>query len=91
MPDTDFSNLVIGGYLNGAYEAIRYELFLHTNYQKTVNITALPAFYLEPNTRTHISDLSTNTFGDYIIQNINFNLGPGANMSVTMNEALERL
>ena len=91
VPDEDFSNLVIGGYLNGAYEAIRYELFLHTNYQKTVNITALPAFYLEPNTRTHISDLSTNTFGDYIIQNISLNLGPGANMSVTMNEALERL
>ena len=91
VPNNIYSNLIIGGYLNGAYEAIRYELFLHTTYQKTVSITALPAFYLEPNSRVKVSNASTNTFGDYIIQNINFSLGPGANMSVTMNEALERL
>lgn len=91
VPDTVFSNLVIGGYLNGAYEAIRYALFSHTTYQKTLNIVALPAFYLEPNSRVHVSDTSTNTFGDFVIQNINLTLGPGANMSVTMNEALERL
>jgi len=91
VPNDVYSNLIIGGYLNGAYEAIRYELFLHTNYQKTISITALPAFYLEPNSRVNVSNAATNTFGDYIIQNINFSLGPGANMSVTMNEALERL
>lgn len=91
VPNDIYSNLIIGGYLNGAYEAIRYELFSHTTYQKTLSITALPAFYLEPNSRVYVSNASTNTFGDYVIQNINFNLGPGANMSVTMNEALERL
>lgn len=91
VPDSIYSNLFIGGYLNGAYEAIRYSLFLHTTYQKTLNVTAIPAFYLEPNSRVHVSDISTNTFGDFIIQNINLNLGLGANMSATMNEALERL
>lgn len=91
VPNDIYSNLLIGGYLNGAYEAIRYALFSHTTYQKTLNITAIPAFYLEPNSRVHVSDTSTNTFGDFVIQNINFTLGPGANMSVTMNEALERL
>ena len=91
VPDKIFSHLIVGGYLNGAYEAIRYALFSHTTYQKTLNIMALPAFYLEPNSRVHISDTSTNTFGDFIIQNISLTLGPGANMSVTMNEALERL
>ena len=91
VPNDVYANLFIGGYLNGAYEAIRYALFSHTTYQKTLSIVAIPAFYLEPNSRVRVSDTSTNTFGDFITQNINFTLGPGANMSVTMNEALERL
>ena len=92
VPDDVFSNLLIGGYLNGAYEAIRYELFLHTNYQKTLNVTSIPIYYLEPNTRVSMSETSTNTFGDYIVKNINISLGVGNNsMSVTMNEAFERL
>ena len=86
-----YSNLAIGGYKNSAYERIRYELFAHTNYQKTVSITALPVFYLEPNTRVSLSDKTTNTYGDFMVQNLNITLGPGANMSVTLNEVRERL
>ena len=88
---TVFSNLITGGYLNSAYEALRYELFSHTKYQKVVSITALPAFYLEPNSRVEITDHSTNTYGDFMIQNISLTLGPGANMTVNLNEVSERL
>lgn len=86
-----YNNLAIGGYKNSAYERIKYELFYHTNYQKTVSLTTLPAFYLEPNIRVVISDKSTNTYGNFMIQNINITFGPGANMSVTLNEIFERL
>ena len=86
-----YNNLSIGGYLNDAYSALRYDLFLHTSYQKIASITALPVFYLEPNSRVALSDPTTNTYGDFIIQNINLTLGPGANLSATLNEALERL
>ena len=91
VPNTVFSNLITGGYLNSAYEALRYELFSHTKYQKVLSLTALPAFYLEPNSRVEVSDHSTNTYGDFMIQNINLTLGPGANMTVTLNEVSERL
>ena len=86
-----FSNLITGGYLNSAYEALRYELFAHTKYQKVVSITSLPAFYLEPNSRVEVSDHSTNTYGDFMVQNISLILGPGANMTVSLNEVSERL
>lgn len=86
-----YSNLAVGGYKNSAYERIRYELFAHTNYQKTVSITSLPIFYLEPNVRVSLSDKTTNTYGDFMVQSINITLGPGANMSVTLNEVRERL
>ena len=86
-----FSNLTTGGYLNSAYEALRYEIFAHTKYQKAVSITALPAFYLEPNSRVEVSEQTTNTYGDFMVQNISLTLGPGANMAVTLNEVSERL
>jgi len=86
-----FNNLIIGGYLNSAYEAIKYELFSHTTYQKVVTLTALPVFYLEPNSRVQIIDKTTNTNGDFMIQNINLTLGPGANMAVTLNEIVEKI
>ncbi len=86
-----FSNFITGGYLNSAYEALRYELFSHTKYQKIVSITSLPVFYLEPNSRVEISDRNTNTYGDFMVQNINLSLGSGANMSISLNEVSERL
>ena len=86
-----FSNLEIGGYLNSAYEAIRYELFCHTRYQKTVSLTSIPVYYLDANSRIELSSKSTGTYGDFMVQNVNLTLGPGANMSVVLNEVAERL
>lgn len=85
-----YSNLMTGGYKNGAFDQIKYELYLHTRYQKSVSLTAIPVFYLEPNNRITINDTTTNTYGDFVIQSINLTLGPGANMSVTCNETAER-
>lgn len=86
-----FSHLSIGGYKNSAYEAVRYELFAHTRYQKTVSLTTLPVFYLEPNSRVELNSKSVNVYGDFMVQNVSLTLGPGANMSVVLNEVAERL
>ena len=86
-----YSNLTIGGYFNSAYERIKYELFYHTNYQKTISLTSIPVYYLEPNSRVTINDASTNTYGNFMVQSINLTFGPGANMAVTLNEIHERL
>lgn len=91
VSDNIYANFITGGYLNGAYDAIKYELFLHTKFQRVVSLTALPNFYLEPNSRVEVSERTTNTYGDFMIQTINLTLGPGANMSVTLNEVSERL
>ena len=91
VSDNIYSNFISGGYLNGAYDAIKYELFSHTKFQKVVSIVALPSFYLEPNSRVEVSERTTNTYGDFMVQTINLTLGPGANMSVTLNEVSERL
>ena len=85
-----FYGLYSGGNHNAAYDQIKYELYLHTTYQKTISMTAIPAWYLEPNTRITVNDKSTNTYGDFNAQNITLSLGPSASMSITLNECLER-
>ena len=85
-----YYTLATGGTKNGAFDQIKYELYLHTNYQKTLSITALPAFYLEPNNRVNINDKSTNTYGDFMITSITMPLGPGNLMSVSCSEVFER-
>lgn len=85
-----FNGFFTGGYKNGAFDQIKYELYLHTNYQKTVSIVALPAFYLEPNTRCTIDDKSTNTHGDFVISNLTLPFGPGNTMSISASECFER-
>lgn len=79
-----------GGYNNGAFDQIKYELYLHTNYQKTLSLTSLPIFYLEPNSRVTIDDTSTNTFGDYIITSFSIPFGPGSVMASSASETFER-
>lgn len=85
-----FYNLATGGYKNGAFDQVKYELYLHTTYQNSVSITGLPVFYLEPNSRIELNDDSTNTYGDYNLNTLSIPLGPGNAMTVSCNQSIER-
>ena len=85
-----FYNLATGGYKNSAFDQVKYELYLHTTYQNSISITALPVFYLEPNSRVELNDTSTNTYGDYNLNTLSIPLGPGNAMTVSCNQSIER-
>ena len=85
-----YQALATGGFKNGAFDQIKYQLYLHTNYQKTLSLSALPVLYLEPNSRVEINDAITNAQGDFMAQSISIPLGAGNSMSVTLNQCLER-
>lgn len=81
-----FNAFMTGGYHNSAWDRVTLELYSHTTYQKTLSLTALPVYYLEPNVRVYINDETTQTKGDYMIQSISIPLNIGSVMSVTCNE-----
>ena len=81
-----FNAFITGGYHNSAWDRVTLELYSHTTYQKTLSLTALPVYYLEPNVRVYINDETTQTKGDYMIQSISIPLNIGSVMSVTCNE-----
>lgn len=85
-----YNSLATGGYYNGAFDQIKYDLYLHTNYQRTLSMTCLPAFWLEPNTRARVDEMSTNTHGDFLVNTISLTLGTRATMSVSCSEVFER-
>jgi len=83
-----FKAFTTGGYHNGAYDYICSELYTHTTYQTTISMTAIPNYWIEPNSRIRIADNATKTFGNYMIQNISLPLDVGSVMSITANECV---
>ena len=82
--------MALGGFYNPAYEQIKYQLYAHTNYATTINLTIIPNLYLEPNSRISINDESTNTHGNYIVQTITIPLEPTGTSSITCSEFIDR-
>ena len=83
-----FRAFTTGGYHNGAYDYICSELYTQTTYQTTISMTAIPNYWIEPNSRIRIADNATKTFGNYMIQNISLPLDVGSVMSITANECV---
>ena len=81
-----YAAFATGGYHNSAYDKITLELYNHTTYQRTLSFTALPVFYLEPNSRVTMNDNTTRTYGDFMVQNLSIPLAIGSLMSGSCNE-----
>lgn len=91
VKNNTFSQMATGGMANGAYDQIKYDILTHTLYQKVISMTAIPAFYMEPNLRINIDDSSTGTHGNFIMTNISIPLGAGNQMSVSCSEVFEKI
>lgn len=82
-----YSKMVIGGGQNSAFDRIKDMLYTYTNYNEAINLTIIPIYYLEPNTRISIIDSDIGVKGDYIIKSISLPLtfNGTSNISATKN------
>jgi hypothetical protein len=83
--------LVVGGTFNSCYQHIRQLITDYTNYNETINITCLPIYHLEPNTRVFFNDPVSGIYGDYIINTISFNLGNNGTMNISAQRCIEKI
>ena len=58
---------------------------------ENITITALPIYYLQPNTRIYVQDKTTNINGEYIVSKITLPLSYDGTMSITANKAPQRI
>jgi len=66
-------------------------LYKHSYCAESVNISAIPIYYLEPNTRIYLFDEKTGLDGDYIMSRISIPLSYNGTMSITATKAQDRI
>ena len=91
VDDNIFDSIVIGGMQNSAYNRINELLYQYTNMNDSINITCMPIYYLEPNTRITVNDPVANIMGDFIISSITIPLDTSSNAQISAYVAQSKL
>lgn len=86
-----FTKIAVGGKFNSAYNMVRELLYQYTSYNESITVTALPIFYLEPNSRVTVRDTGSGIYGDYIINRITLPFDINGTMTLSGVRALERI
>ena len=87
---TLFKKMVYVDNTNTAYDLVRAMLHQVLNYNESISISAMPIFYLEPNTRIKVENDKAQIHGDYIIQSISMPLAAhSGTMSISAVKAVE--
>ena len=66
-------------------------IYQHGYCTESASITAIPIYYLEPNTRIHIYNEDTKLNGEYIVNKITLPLAYNGTMSITATKVAESL
>ena len=72
-----------------AKEAVDQLLYNHSYALESVNITAIPIYYLELNTRVNIHDERAGISGDYVVTKMTLPLTYNGTMSMTATKAVD--
>jgi hypothetical protein len=82
---------VISSRGKSAMDVLEEYLYTYTYPASTVNMTAIPIYYLTPNTLIYIDDSEIGIIGEYILQKFSIQLGLNAQMSISAVETAKRL
>ena len=85
-----FNKLGVGGANNSAFERIQELLQTHTQYSDSINISCIPIFHLEPNTRITIDNPLLGIRGDYMIKTMTLPLTPDGISSISATRCVEK-
>ena len=91
VDSTIFNLLSVGGSQNSCYERICDMLYQYTNMNQSITITAIPIYYLQPNTRITVHDDAAGINGQYMIQSISLPLTVDGTMSITAYQAQSKI
>ena len=74
-----------------AKEVLDSLIYQGTFYNETITLSAIPVYYLEPNTRIKVYDEMTGIDGDYLIDSISISLAHDGLSSITGTKAETRI
>ena len=76
---------------NSCYEKIKDLLYQHTIMNDTVSFSAMPIYYLQPNTLVTLSDSASGIEGDYLIKSISLPLDISGTMNINAYKVFDKL
>lgn len=91
LPDRYYAQIGTGITKNGAYESMLLDINSYTMYQNQISISALPTYYLLPTERVTVENLSTNTYGDYMVNSISYAFGDYSSCSISLSQAIDKV
>ena len=74
-----------------AKEELDQVIYDSTYYQDTISISAIPVYYLEPNTRIKVYDENTGIDGDYLINSLAYSVAHDGMMTIQATRAEQRI
>ena len=86
---TEYFNISAQG--KSAQDVIDEYLYNYSYCIESINLTAVPIYYLEPNTRILVKDDSSKIDGEYLVSRISLPLTYNGTMSITATKAPTRL
>jgi hypothetical protein len=90
VPNIDYM-FTISAQGKSAKDRLDELIYQHSYCIESATITTIPIYYLEPNTRIHLSDKDTNLEGDYIVSKLTIPLTYNGTMSITATKAAESI
>lgn len=91
VPESIADNLALGSAQNAAYDTMRSCLHELTSYNESINVTCIPIYHLEPNTRITVNDDATCIHGDYMLKSFSVPLTANGTMTLQCTKAVERI
>ena len=91
VDETIYSLLSIGGWQNSCYQRICELLYQFTNMNESISISAIPIYYLQPNTRITVRDDASGINDDFMISQISLPLDVASPMSINAYKALSKI
>jgi hypothetical protein len=76
---------------NSCFVEIKNMLWENTNYNASINISLIPIYHLEPNTRITVHSNEADIHGDFMIQSMSVPLDIGGTMSISAIQIKNKL
>lgn len=83
IPEEIQQNFIISAQGKSAYAALEDLLFNHTYCTDSITLTAIPVYYLQPNTIIAVNDAKTNIAGQYVIEKLSFAFAANSTMNIS--------
>lgn len=81
----------ISGQGKSAKDVLDNYLYNYSYCTESITLSAMPVYYLEPNTRIFVRDDKSGIYGEYIITRINYPLGENGTMSINATKVVDRI